>query len=134
MAIAEHVSRARANGSAAGQYVPPGKRPANVDEVVDLLENASESRTAHAGVRRAANALLEAMSLGRWRVTAGRHRGGVGGGGRGADQNDHITVAVRGRGYHLQLTIDGHLRRITGDDGVELIPPWLPPGAPVLPE
>jgi hypothetical protein len=130
MATAQTIDRARKNGQSAGQYVAPGERGVNVDHVVDLLVSASESRSM--GLRRAANALLEAMEdYGPWRVTASRHSGGTGDAQRGVDQNDHITVRVGNVSYHLQVTVSGHLRRITGDQEAELIPPWLPPGAAV---
>lgn len=102
----------------------------NVDRVIALLVSASDA--GHLGLRRGANALLEAMAqYGRWRVTAARHTGGAGDAARGADLNDHITLRVGNVGYHLQVTVDGHVRRITGDGDAELVPPWLPPGAAV---
>ena len=132
MATAQTIDRARKNGESSRQYVAPGERGVNVDRVVDLLVSASESR--HIGVRRAANALLEAMEdYGPWRVTASRHSGGTGDDRRGVDFNDHITVRVGNRSYHLQVTADGYIRRVTGDRDTELVPPWLPPGAPVPP-
>ena len=119
------------NGSSAGrhQYVPDGENPVNIEEVMNWLVSASESASTHIGVRRAANHLLELMSTDDWRVKAARHAGGFGGNGRQADQNTHVTLSVGGRGYHLQLTPDGHLRRITGDDRTEQIGPWLAPGS-----
>ena len=130
MATAQTIDRATKNGQSAGQYVAPGERGANVDHVIGLLVSASESR--HVGLRRAANALLEAMeNYGPWRVTASRHSGGTGDARRGVDRNEHITVRVGSVSYHLQVTVKGHLRRITGDGEAELIPPWLPPGAAV---
>jgi hypothetical protein len=52
---------------------------------------------------------------------------------RGVDWNRHITVRVGGDGYHLHLTPAGYLRAIKGDNGVDLVPPHLPPGAEVRP-
>jgi hypothetical protein len=130
MADSETIGRARRNGSSARQFVAPGERPVQVDEVVDLLEAASE--TGHLGVRRPANMLLEAMAhYGPWRVKGGRHPGGTGDVHRGPDKNQHITINVANCGYHLQLTLQNSIRRITGDQHSELVPPWLPPGAPV---
>jgi hypothetical protein len=126
---AETLHRARQNGVSANQYVPQGVRPANVDRVVTMLENASE--TAHPGVRRAASILLERMGGRPWRVVAGPHQGGQGGAGYGADLNEHITIRIDQDTYHLQTTRDGHLRRITGDDDTDRVPPWVPPGAPI---
>jgi len=132
MASEQTIHRARKNGDGSRQFVAPGERRISVDAVVDLLVSAAA--TGHVGVRRAANALLEAMEdYGPWRVLASEHRGGLGGAGRAMDQNAHITVRVGNTGYHLQTTLDGHLRRITGDANAELVPPWLPPGAPVMP-
>lgn len=129
MAIQDDVYKARNNGFSTRQYVPPGQRPINVDEVMQILVNASE--TSHIGVRRAAHALLEAMARYVWHITAARHTGGHGNTNRSPDENEHITISIHGKGYHLQLTRQGHLRRVTGDDGVELVPPWLSPGAPI---
>ena len=132
MASEQTIHRARKNGDGSRQFVAPGERRVSVDAVVDLLVSAAG--TGHPGVRRAANALLEAMEdYGPWLILASKHRGGVGGSGRSADRNAHITVRVGNTGYHLQTTVDGHIRRITGDAHVELVPPWLPPGAPVGP-
>ena len=130
MANAQTIDRARKNGQSSRQYVAPGERSVNVDHIIQLLVSASNAR--HLGVRRAANALLEAMDhYGPWRVTAARHVGGTGSAVRGADHNEHISLRVGNIGYHLQVTVDGHIRRITGDDHAELVPPWLPPGAAV---
>jgi hypothetical protein len=130
MATAQTIDRARKNGQSSRQYVAPGTHGVNVDHVVDLLVSASES--GHTGVRQVANALLAAMEdYGPWRITAARHSGGTGDARRGADQNEHITLRVGNVGYHLQVTVKGHLRRITGDGDAELVPPWLPPGAAV---
>lgn len=129
MPTAETVHRARQNGASGNQYVPRGGHPTNVDQVVAMLENASE--TAHPGVRRSASFLLERMATRPWRITAAPHAGGQGGTGREPDLNEHITLQIADRGYHLQLTHDGHLRRVTGDDNTDLVPPWLPPGAPI---
>lgn len=130
MATAQTIDRARKNGRSSGQFVAMGGRSINVDHVVDLLVSASDA--GHVGLRRAANALLEAMdNYGSWRVTAAQHTGGKGNATRGADLNEHITVSVGNVGYHLQVTVNGHLRRITGDEETELVPPWLPPGAAV---
>jgi hypothetical protein len=127
------IHKARMNGSSAGrrQYIPDGEKPVSVEEVIEWLVSASQSSSTHIGVRQAANHLLEQMADGDWRVTAARHEGGFGGNGRGADQNTHVTLSVGGRGYHLQLTVDGHLRRITGDQVTEKIGPWLAPGSVV---
>ena len=125
------IHKARMNGSSAGrhQYIPEGENPVSVEEVIGWLVSASESSSTHIGVRQAANHLLAVMADGNWRVTAARHGGGFGGNGRNADQNTHVTLSVGGRGYHLQLTVDGHLRRITGDATTEQIGPWLAPGS-----
>lgn len=130
MATSQTVDRARKNGDSAGQFVASGEQKVNVDHVIRLLVSATDS--GHIGVRRAANALLEAMAdYGPWRVTASRHVGGIGNSARGVDQNEHITLRVGNVGYHLQVTVDGHIRRITGDNDAELVPPWLPPGAAI---
>jgi hypothetical protein len=101
----------------------------NVDQVLDLVVDASER--GHVGLRRPANALLEAMAVWPWWVSAGRHRGGRSDSKRPPDFNDHITVVVR-VGYHLRVTLDGHIRDIVRVvDDPERIPPWLPPGAAV---
>jgi hypothetical protein len=130
MSSDETIHRARRNGDGGGQYVAPGERSVSVDLVVDLLVSAATS--GHTGVRRAANALLDAMEhYGPWRILAATHEGGRGMAARGPDRNAHITLRVGNIGYHLQTTVDGHVRRITGDANVELVPPWLPPGAPI---
>jgi hypothetical protein len=129
MATHQRVFWARYYGDARGQYVPDGGARSNVDEVVDLLAGAADG-SGHQAVGRAANRIIGLMAEAPWRVTAGRHRGGIGGNARAADANLHITVQVRGRGYHLQLNASGHLWRITGDDGMELVVPWASPGAP----
>lgn len=130
MATAQTIDRARKNGRSSRQFIAVGGRSVNVDHVVDLLVSASDA--GHVGLRRAANALLEAMDhYGAWRVSAAPHVGGTGSTTRSADLNEHITVRVGNIGYHLQVTVDGHVRRITGDENAELVPPWLPPGAAV---
>lgn len=128
MATCADIYNARMNGSCGGQYVPPGGKPVNVDAVIEILVNASKS--SHPGVRRAANALIEMMADA-WNVRCGRHRGGIGSKKYPPDMNEHITIYVDGRSYHLHLTRKGHLRGVTGDDGVELVKPWLSPGTPI---
>jgi hypothetical protein len=127
MAGTEWLARARANGSSARQFVPPGGTPTNVDEIIELMLSAKKS--GHTVVRLGVKVLFAKMAGGPWRVTAGRHRGGRGGAGRPPDENDHITLSVGDEGYHLHVTPDGHLRRVTGDNGVDVLPPYVPPGA-----
>jgi len=130
MVSAQTIDRARKNGVSGGQFVGQGGCKINVDQVVDLLVDAAQG--GHIGLRQPANAMLADMAqFGTWRLTAARHRGGLGGGGRGRDLNDHITVNIHEEGYHLQVTLDGHIRDITGPAQAQRIPPWLPPGAAI---
>jgi hypothetical protein len=71
------------------------------EQVYQLLENAT-SRRGELG--RKATALLDAMENG-WTITAGGHAGGLGGGGRAADPNPHVTMRADGTTYHLQYRI-----------------------------
>jgi len=130
MADARTLYAARRNGHGSHQYVAPGSRPINADRVVVLLAGADHA-SAHVGVRRAANILLSAMATGPWRVTAGPHKGGLGGKTYSVDDNLHVTVSVKGKGYHLRLRRSHELRRVTGDDGAELVPPWIGPGTAI---
>jgi hypothetical protein len=71
------------------------------EQVYQLLENATRRR---GELGRKATALLDAMENG-WTITAGGHAGGLGGGGRGADPNPHVTIRVGRVTYHLQYRI-----------------------------
>ena len=53
-------------------------------------------------------ALLREMEDDEWRITAGIHAGGLGGGGRPADQRYHITVQTRRNTYHVRLHSSGN--------------------------
>jgi hypothetical protein len=83
----------------------------NPERLVHLLTNHAEDR----GKRgRTVKDLLREMARGWWCITAGPHEGGVGGAARAADPNRHITLNVRGRGYHVQLMANDEFQNVTG--------------------
>lgn len=125
MAHHQTIFQARVNGSSSGQFV--NGLAINVHRIIQLLEESS-APSRHASIRRASNALLEAMAQGPWRVSAGPHKGG-----RAGDPNPdltrHITVSFGpGRSYHLRLDQRGHLFQITDPGGGCDVPPWRAPG------
>jgi hypothetical protein len=125
----QDIHKAHENGSGGGQFYDSSHGMVSVGEVMNILVNAAES--GHPGVKRAAKRLLAGVAEGEWSIRAGVHSGGIGSNTRSADENRHITLRVHSTGYHLQVTLDGSIRRITGDDGVELVAPWLAPGAEI---
>lgn len=89
----------------------PVEARVNPHRLVNLLVAHMEDR----GERgRKVKELLRRMADRRWCITAGVHQGGLGGAGRGADTNRHITVNAGGRGYHVQLMANDQLQNITG--------------------
>jgi hypothetical protein len=78
--------------------------------LTNLLINNMENRTCGRDVK----ALLSQMSTKKWCITAGVHQGGLGGNGRGADPNIHITLDVGGKGWHVQLMSNDQLLGVTG--------------------
>ncbi len=123
MADAQAIFLARKNG----ERVVSFGQGINVDRVVDLLVGGAQPGR-HPAIRRNANRLLEVLAQGSWRLAAGPHVGGFGGGGRGADWNMHITLTTRNGGFHLRQDARGHLFEITGP-GMDAIPPYLAPGS-----
>ncbi|MEM6628755.1 MAG: hypothetical protein AAF694_03745 [Bacteroidota bacterium] len=119
--------RARQKGRSAGQYAPD--RTINVRKVVELIV-ASCAGSRHPGVKGEARPLLEQMADNPWQITAGPHKGGLGGGGRNPDKTMHITLRVNHRSYHLRMDNRGHLFQMTGGNAPS-IAPWLAPGAAV---
>jgi hypothetical protein len=79
---------AKRKGRTAGKlYVPPGGKPINVGQVVDLLAGRTSLR-AQPGPRD----LLREMAIREWVVTAAVHRVGFEG-----DLTAHVTILVKGR-------------------------------------
>jgi hypothetical protein len=118
----EIVESAKNNGRRLNQYVPSLGRRITTDEVVDLLAE----RTSPAA-QRGARALLRIMRDRRWHVSAAVHT-------NEDDSTPHLTVAVRGVGYHLRLDGRGCIFDITmmDGDGVERPSgnrPWVRPGS-----
>jgi hypothetical protein len=119
------VTMAKRNGrTARNLYVPPGGKPINEGQVVDLLAGRTSPR-AQPGARD----LLREMALRDWVVTAAAHPGGFGG-----DPTPHVTVIVNRRQYHLRLDRSGSVFDITFMDGQGPQRPsgnlpWVPPGA-----
>lgn len=73
----------------------------NAERLYDLLES---TRTRAGGdLSRTARQVLTEMENAAWRVTAGIHAGGFGGGGRPADPRHHITLRTNGGTYHLRF-------------------------------
>ena len=116
------------NGSSSGQFAVAGKT-INVATVVEMLESGA-GRTRHPAIRAGSRQLLERMACTPWRVSAGPHTGGHGGGGFKPDENMHITVSVGGRGYHIRLDKRGIPWWIVGV-GIQAVAPWIGPGQPV---
>jgi hypothetical protein len=119
------VTMAKRNGQTARNlWVPPGGKPINEDQVVDLLAGRT-SPQAQPGAR----PLLREMARRGWTVTAAIHPGGFGG-----DATPHVTVIVRRTQYHLRLDRSGSVFDITymGAQGVQRLSgklPWVAPGA-----
>ncbi|KAB8315763.1 hypothetical protein SD81_030920 [Tolypothrix campylonemoides VB511288] len=72
----------------------------NKNKVTKLLMNTTNSGNKE--LSRKAKFLLTEMSRRNWQVLAGGHSGGLGGKGRPADQNPHITLQVGNVTYHLR--------------------------------
>ena len=72
----------------------------NARRLYDLLDS---TQTARGDLGRSARSLLSEMQQGTWRVTAGIHGGGLGGGGRSADPREHITMRTDRSTYHLRF-------------------------------
>jgi hypothetical protein len=53
------------------------------------------------------------MNANGWRITAGIHAGGIGGGGRAADPRSHITLNIdRGGSFHIRFGVTGTTFRL----------------------
>ncbi|MEH2258256.1 hypothetical protein [Nostoc sp.] len=74
----------------------------NKNKLTKLLMNTINYSNKELG--RKAKLLLNQMSKQNWQVLAGGHSGGLGGGGRPADPNPHITLRVGKTTYHLRYT------------------------------
>jgi hypothetical protein len=72
----------------------------NKNKVTQLLMNTTKSSNKELG--RKAKSLLTEMSKKNWQILAGGHSGGLGGKGRPADPNPHITLQVGKTTYHLR--------------------------------
>ncbi len=86
----------------------------NAKDLFALLEGATTSR--NRDLKDQAKVLLEQMTQNKWSIPAGGHAGGLGGNGRGADPNPHITLRAGRKTYHLGYTIKDKkiiLERIT---------------------
>jgi hypothetical protein len=126
---------ARKKGSSSGQFaIKRGDKlvTANVDHVVDLLDEAAKGNR-HTAVRREANDLLEEMAWADdWKVTAGRHRKGDPGSNT-EDATNHLTVKIGDKSYHLRLDSRGQLFQVSDTPGSGIgtsgIPPWASPGS-----
>ncbi|TAK64516.1 MAG: hypothetical protein EPO24_03225 [Bacteroidetes bacterium] len=105
----ETISRAKANGHSAGQFVET--KSVNVKWVMALLVECSMAY--NSGVRRASHYLIEIMAEHEWQVAAGIHTGGYGG-----DERPHITIHCNGHGYHIRFSKNWNVFRITGH-GIE---------------
>lgn len=124
---------ARTVGRSGGQFfVRRGDRmvTANVDEVIDLLEEGAGIGR-HPAVKRDAKELLDRMAMSKqWRVTAGPHREGDIGSNT-LDATRHITIKIDDAvSYHLRLDKGGHLFQVTDAKGsLSGINPWASPGS-----
>ncbi|MFH8616334.1 DUF4157 domain-containing protein [Streptomyces sp. NPDC017979] len=93
-----------------GNATVPVEARVSPERLVDLLVAHMNDR----GERgRIVKELLRRMAERFWCITAGVHAGGLGGAGRGADPNRHITINAGGRGYHVQLMANDELQNIT---------------------
>jgi hypothetical protein len=72
----------------------------NKARLVDLLASHTTSR---GDLGRRCKELLEQMEENDWRIAAGIHSGGIGGGGRNPDERQHITLTVNRQNYHLRF-------------------------------
>ncbi len=123
---------ARSLGRSSGQfYIRRGDRmvTANVDEVLDLLQDGAGIGR-HPAVKRDSKELLDRLAMSReWRVSAGPHRKGDPGSST-RDATTHITVTIdTSTSYHLRLDKRGHLFQVTDEKGsLSGIKPWSSPG------
>ena len=76
----------------------------SAERLYDLLDSTT---TARGELGRSAKDLLAEMAAGPWRVTAGIHAGGIGGGGRPADPRSHITIRTQNNTYHVRFHSSG---------------------------
>jgi hypothetical protein len=113
------VSRAKKRKKAATRncwsssgYNGDGVININEGRLYDLM---AETTNARGDLGRSAKEMIEKMANGTWRITAGIHAGGIGGGGRGADARMHITVQIdRDKTYHVRLhSSNGRVIEIT---------------------
>ncbi|MEX2142809.1 MAG: hypothetical protein WD894_26370 [Pirellulales bacterium] len=123
---------ARRKGRSAGQFaIKRGDKvlSANVDDVVDLLDEAAKGNR-HPAVRYDSEALLDEMAMADdWKVTAGAHRKGQPGSNT-MDATNHLTVKVGDKSYHLRLDARGQLFQVTDKtgNGIGGVAPWASPG------
>jgi hypothetical protein len=83
----------------------------SADKLYNLLD--SHATTGRGDLKRKCKDILELMNANGWRITAGIHAGGIGGGGRGADPRSHITINIdRGGSYHIRFGITGSTYRL----------------------
>lgn len=81
------------------------------DKLYDLLD--SHAVSGRGDLKRKCKDILEAMNANGWRITAGMHAGGLGGGGRAADPRSHITLNIDRAGtYHIRFGVSGNSYRL----------------------
>ncbi len=93
-------------------YQGEGVTNINAKRLYKLLE--TTVARGHGSLKRTASDLLDQMERGTWQIRAGVHAGGLGGGGRAADQRQHITLRTQGGTHHLRFHSSGeYLMQIT---------------------
>lgn len=81
------------------------------EKLYNLLD--SHATRDRGDIKRKCKDMLDQMNVNGWRITAGIHAGGIGGGGRGADPRSHITLNIdRGGSYHIRFGISGSTFRL----------------------
>ena len=104
-------------------------KPISVSDVVDLVAESCQAGR-HPAVKINAKKLIGLMSVHKWQLKAGRHSGGTGGKGQSADSTPHVTIMMRGSGYHLRQDKRGHLFEITGP-GMKVFNSHASPGTDI---
>jgi hypothetical protein len=74
----------------------------NANRLFELMD--SHAQSGRGELKRKCKDMLIEMNSSNWRIAAGIHAGGLGGGGRSADPRMHITLALKSGTYHIRFS------------------------------
>ncbi|HSM48075.1 MAG TPA: hypothetical protein VK872_09705 [Draconibacterium sp.] len=77
----------------------------NAERLFNLMD--SHAQNGRGELKRKCKDMLNEMNTNNWRIAAGLHAGGLGGGGRSADPRMHITLTLRSGTYHVRFSGSG---------------------------